>query len=46
MKILQNIRWKIASAVLSVCAVSTVSAETIDLKTPEGIIEATRKIYE
>jgi len=45
MKILQNIRCKIASAVLSVCAVSTVSAETIDLKTPEGIIEATRKIY-
>ncbi|MDG1707768.1 MAG: DUF1838 family protein [Emcibacteraceae bacterium] len=45
MNILKNIKKVASGILLSACAVSTSMADQIDLSTPEGVIEATRKVY-
>lgn len=45
MTILQNIKRIAKGILVSTCAITTVSAEDIDMSTPEGIIDATRKVY-
>jgi len=45
MKILRNIQQTATAVLLVGCATISASAAEIDLKTPEGVIEATRKVY-
>ncbi len=45
MNVLQNLKRAATGVLLATCAVSTAAADQIDLNTPEGVIEATRKVY-
>jgi len=45
MNILKSFKKAVTGVILSGCAVLTAVADQIDLSTPEGVIEATRKVY-